>query len=174
MKRVYLIKNQNGLVKVGVSKDIKKRFKVIENTSGVPIVKTFYTDMISNCFEIETNFKKKFKSFSKKGEWFEIDFESAKSFIKKQKFEKKIKADNENKVEEFFDKTFEEKNKDLGTKGLNITKKDFLEHFQNQKEIGGEEYADFIKNYPNISKGIFCEEEFLEYKSDIECMYEWL
>ena len=50
---------------------------------------------------------------------------------------------------------------------MEITKETFLEHLELQKELGEEEYQDFIADYPKIARGIFCEKEFEQYKNDI-------
>ena len=50
---------------------------------------------------------------------------------------------------------------------MEITRECFVEHLNNQKELGEEEYRDFINDYPLIAQGIFDEKEFEQYKNDM-------
>ena len=73
-KVVYIISDNEGNLKIGVTKDYEKRIKVLENTSGRKIVNKFKTPYCSNAYEIETKLLNVYSSKRLKGEWFKCDF----------------------------------------------------------------------------------------------------
>ena len=74
---VYLILAKDLTVKVGISKEPKRRINTIRTTSGKHIIKTYVSDYISNAGEIESRFKKQFHSRAICGEWFDVDYDEA-------------------------------------------------------------------------------------------------
>lgn len=179
MKRVYILKSENGLVKIGISKNVNKRIRNLENSSGYSITDFYSTKMISNSNEIENSLHKKFKANRKCGEWFDIEFEKTIIALEaeehKFEYKEKEKINYEKIAKEFIDeeksaldkKIFDDNIKEC--KELlnfdNISFHDFKEHYENQKEIG--ENEEFEGDYPNLCKGIFVKKEFEEYKQDI-------
>ncbi len=69
-KYLYLMENEFGLVKIGISKNPRKRADSISNSSGVPTkVIAFWTvyDLAAN---VESRLHEKFKNSRRAGEWF--------------------------------------------------------------------------------------------------------
>lgn len=83
---VYCLKIKD-LVKIGITTDIKKRFRNIEHNTGNEIEKLFY---LESCPSLEKIAHNHFKKYRKKGEWFDIDFEDAKNFLEENKIQEKI------------------------------------------------------------------------------------
>lgn len=103
---VYLILAKDLTVKVGISKEPKRRINTIRTTSGKHITKTYVSEYISNAGEIESRFKKQFHSKAICGEWFDVDYDEAlkelKSlFVNYSKIE--VKEDENNCLDELAD-----------------------------------------------------------------------
>ena len=91
---VYCLKIKD-LVKIGITTDIKKRFRNIEHSTGNEIEKLFY---LESCASLEKIAHNHFKKYRKKGEWFDIDFEDAKKFLEENKIQEKI-YNSKNEIE---------------------------------------------------------------------------
>lgn len=76
-KRVYVIENQKGEVKIGVSNNVDVRIKAIQNQTGYKITNTYFTDICFNPFEIEKEIQNAFEKSKVFGEWFSISFKDA-------------------------------------------------------------------------------------------------
>lgn len=76
-KVIYVISDNQGITKIGVTKNFKKRVKNLSKTSGRIIVKEFKTTYCSNAFEIERELHKIYAPYRINGEWFKCDFEEA-------------------------------------------------------------------------------------------------
>jgi len=76
-KSVYIMESKNGEIKIGVSKNVKKRKKSIENSGMIRIVNIYKTKPCSNPFEIEKIMHEKFKKFRICGEWFSCSMGTA-------------------------------------------------------------------------------------------------
>lgn len=105
-KCIYVLKAQDGSVKVCVSRDISKRKNVVQGQSGRKIVDCFFTDMCSNSYQIELEVKKRFSSKKMEGEWFVADFEAVKNtvvsvFIEMHKEEIKKESDGIDRLLDF-------------------------------------------------------------------------
>ena len=87
-KKIYVIENQDGNIKIGVSRDVDSRVKAIKNQTGYMILNVFSTDECFNPFELERMIHEEFKDKKIFGEWFNSDFETGKSVV--------IKIFNEN------------------------------------------------------------------------------
>jgi len=68
---LYVMKNEFGLFKIGISNNPNRRVKELSNTSGVPceIVKVFDT-YNTPAFTVEQSLHKHFTDTRKAGEWF--------------------------------------------------------------------------------------------------------
>lgn len=73
----YVMKNENGLVKIGISKDIDVRQKTLEYASGYEIVDIFYTKPLRKANIVESELHKYFNKSRKLGEWFYVDYDKA-------------------------------------------------------------------------------------------------
>ena len=69
LKSVYIILADNNNVKVGISSNIKQRFKTIENSSGLSIVDFIFTDKLSKAYDIEQKVLAYFDDYRVNGEW---------------------------------------------------------------------------------------------------------
>lgn len=81
MKSVYVVENENGNVKIGVSNDVELRVGTLSSQGGFKICNLFYTKPCSNAYEIEKNVHQYFSGKRIKGEWFEVDFLTAKEIV---------------------------------------------------------------------------------------------
>ncbi len=79
---VYLIENQLGLHKIGISLNPLKRFKTISLNSGLSVVKYHLSPLCFNARSIEQQLHARFASFRTSGEWFSgVDFETLKNAL---------------------------------------------------------------------------------------------
>lgn len=64
---IYFIQDNNGFIKIGVTKNIKKRFPQIKSNhfSAFYVLKIIY-----GTYNLESKLKKRFKKYQAKGEWF--------------------------------------------------------------------------------------------------------
>jgi len=69
-KFVYLLINENGHSKIGVSKDPVSRAKGLQNGSGYDIHEIYYWAVKDSAFRIESHLHKNFKEDRINGEWF--------------------------------------------------------------------------------------------------------
>jgi len=79
---VYVIKKENGFVKIGVSVNPKIRISGIETTSGEKFSVSWISEQCDNFFEIEQSAHKEFGEYRGVGEWFNIDFNKAVDYCK--------------------------------------------------------------------------------------------
>jgi len=91
MKYVYLIRAQeNGMYKIGVSKDPKVRIKQLQTGSNedLVIIESFLSKYPH---KVETSLHNKFAPTKKRGEWFSLGIEEEVEFISEcMKIEKNI------------------------------------------------------------------------------------
>lgn len=73
----YVMKNENGLVKIGVSRDVDFRKNTLEHAGGYYIDTPFKVVSKRNAFEIESMLHDYFSKEKKIGEWFDIDYNNA-------------------------------------------------------------------------------------------------
>lgn len=85
----YVMKNENGLIKIGISKDIDVRQKTLEHAGGYEIVEVFYIKPIRKANIVENELHDYFRKNRKLGEWFYIDYDEA---VKKTKEFAKIES----------------------------------------------------------------------------------
>lgn len=77
MKSIYVVENQYGFVKIGVSSNAKARIKVLSKQGGFEVSNLYSTQPCSNGYKIENRIHKFLKARRINGEWFEINFEEA-------------------------------------------------------------------------------------------------
>ncbi|MCI9136440.1 MAG: hypothetical protein HFH48_02585 [Lachnospiraceae bacterium] len=76
-KSIYIMKSDGGEIKIGISKNAKKRKKSIENSGMIRIINVYKTIPCSNPYEIERLMHKHFENFRICGEWFLCDMGTA-------------------------------------------------------------------------------------------------
>lgn len=74
---LYIIKSEDGPVKIGISIKPEKRICDIETSSGRTIVQTFISPRIPGYYQVEQTLHAKFKDQRIRGEWFNISFRDA-------------------------------------------------------------------------------------------------
>lgn len=77
MKSIYVLENELGNVKIGVSCNVEGRVNNLSRQGGFNIKNLFYTMPCSNAYKIERMLHKKFLRKRINGEWFEEDFSKA-------------------------------------------------------------------------------------------------
>lgn len=82
MQSVYVIKKEDGAVKIGISQDVQKRVNALSKQGGFEIVNQFHTEPCSNAHEIEREMHMKYKKLRIDGEWFNVSFEKAVKALK--------------------------------------------------------------------------------------------
>jgi predicted GIY-YIG superfamily endonuclease len=81
---VYVLENEMGLVKIGISDNPYQRFTTIENASGCRIIKYYVSSEIDNNYEIEQHMHKYYKENNTVGEWYKnLLFEDVKNYVDK-------------------------------------------------------------------------------------------
>ena len=70
-KYVYLMKNENNMLKIGISVDPVKRARNISTSSGVPTHLVAFWKVDRRAVEVESKLLKHFKRSSTLGEWFQ-------------------------------------------------------------------------------------------------------
>lgn len=96
----YVMKNENGLVKIGISHDVEFRKRTLENAGGYYIPYVYKTISKIRAFDVESMLHDYFSLDRKLGEWFEINYDEAVKknieFSKLEKFDKTEKSDKQN------------------------------------------------------------------------------
>ena len=78
-KKIYVLENQDGNIKIGVSKNVDSRVKAIKNQTGYTILNVFSTVECFNPFELEKIIHEELKDKKIFGEWFNVKFDIGKS-----------------------------------------------------------------------------------------------
>lgn len=73
----YVMKNENGLVKIGISHDVEFRKRTLENAGGYYIPYVYKTISKIRAFDVESMLHDYFSLDRKLGEWFEINYDEA-------------------------------------------------------------------------------------------------
>lgn len=108
MKRIYVLENENGLVKIGVSKTVESRVNTLSKQGGFTVKNLYFTELCSNHFNIERIIHVNLSECRRNGEWFEVKFEDAVSIVDKYfelyaKFGK-VEKDYSAMADRFFDR----------------------------------------------------------------------
>jgi T5orf172 domain len=81
--RIYVLQFQDGLVKIGFSRDVQKRQKQLESLIGIKAKRTYSVRCRQNPTATESGIHQALKSFRVgSGEFFELDFDEAVAFVK--------------------------------------------------------------------------------------------
>lgn len=105
-KLIYVVGYTDGIVKIGVTKDFKSRISALKN-GRTP--NKFYVALTSDGFDVESLSQKNIKEHNTNGEYFECDFEVAKSSVEIFVKEPVILSDEE--IERLSYEQSEKKNK---------------------------------------------------------------
>lgn len=81
MKSVYVIESSDKRVKIGISKDPKKRIRSLSTSGGFDVVNSFISSKTILARECEIASHNNFSAFRVGGEWFDIDFNEAVNFV---------------------------------------------------------------------------------------------
>ena len=83
MDKVYIIFNaRTNLTKIGVSNDVDKRLTSLQSSTGCYLKLIYATQNINNAYEVEKIMHILYKNNRQLGEWFLIDYKSAKIRLK--------------------------------------------------------------------------------------------
>lgn len=83
MKSIYVVENERGLVKIGVSQNVDQRLKTLSKQGGFTICHLYATESCSNAFKIENYVHKCLRKYRINGEWFSVSYEEALKVVKK-------------------------------------------------------------------------------------------
>jgi hypothetical protein len=74
---IYILKNENDLIKIGITKNKKRRICNLETGSGYKIVNKYFSAVLTRneAKKIEQELHLIFSDYRKLGEWFKLDFE---------------------------------------------------------------------------------------------------
>jgi hypothetical protein len=105
-KHVYIILADDNTIKIGITTNIKRRFKQIKNASGKDIVNFIYTDLLSNAYNIEQFLLHYFDDYRIHGEWlqgveFNVVVKKLNDIIERYYLNDIILEDNKIKLIEF-------------------------------------------------------------------------
>ena len=84
---VYVIENENHKVKIGKSINPEKRIISIKRTSGCEIVRTYVTPELHQYSALEAFLHSHFSKYRDIGEWFNISYHDAVSYVSALKFD---------------------------------------------------------------------------------------
>ena len=92
MKSIYVVENEHGCIKIGVSQNVEDRIKTLSNQGGFRIKNLFYTSPCSNAYSIEKLAHTYFHYANINREWFEVDYMLAREVVSSifEKFSIKI------------------------------------------------------------------------------------
>ena len=83
MKNVYVVEKENGLVKIGVSENVKSRIATLSMQGGFKVKNLYATEKCSNHYNLERIIHANLRDKRRIGEWFEMSFEEAVSTVDK-------------------------------------------------------------------------------------------
>ena len=81
-RSLYVVLAEDGLVKIGVTKNIYHRVKGIRNSGHGKVVDYFVTEKCKNSYSIEKMIHDELKECMISGEWFDIPYKSAVDCVK--------------------------------------------------------------------------------------------
>ena len=81
MEQIYILKRDDGLIKIGRSINAEYRVDSIASIGGFKVESTFYSAPCSNGSVIEKNMHNHFKKYRVKGEWFDVDFSECVNYL---------------------------------------------------------------------------------------------
>ena len=69
-QKLYLMKNEFGMLKIGISSNANKRRTDLMNSSGIDIDLLGVWHIVGSAYDVEQKLHEQFKDFRLKGEWF--------------------------------------------------------------------------------------------------------
>jgi len=81
---VYVVETESGKVKIGVSKNPKKRISALQTSTFERLKNVHISNKCFNFMEIEENLHYIFKNERLNGEWFDLQFEDAVNKLNEQ------------------------------------------------------------------------------------------
>lgn len=82
-KSIYIVENEFGNIKIGVSGNVKSRIKTLSSQGGFKPIREFFTSLCTNAYDIEKKCHIRFKKYNIGGEWFDVGFLEAKEYLRK-------------------------------------------------------------------------------------------
>jgi hypothetical protein len=79
---VYVIEDENHIVKIGIAGNVAKRISAINQATAYQIVNQYESPSCANARKIEKAAHEYFVDHRKKGEWFTVSFDEAVDFVK--------------------------------------------------------------------------------------------
>lgn len=73
-KSLYLLKMNNGTIKIGIATDVKRRISQIKAASGMDVEYYLFTSIFKNAKDKENELHKRHKNTRKNGEFFSCNF----------------------------------------------------------------------------------------------------
>ena len=100
LRRVYAFELENGTVKIGYTKNIRRRMQTISSSSGLEITNSYATGFVDSeiAYQIEQACHDTFDEYRVKGEFFRISFADACAEL--DKYADRIAEENRRLVEE--------------------------------------------------------------------------
>lgn len=99
---IYVMQNDKGLVKIGISKEPKIRKIQLEEERNEKIKLIYYTDKYINASTVERKLHRYFKNYNYAGEWFKINIEDAITNVQKASYSIAIKQYKDIPNEKYF------------------------------------------------------------------------
>jgi len=148
---VYVLKNENSIIKIGFSNNPKERMSSIQSLGGYEIIDHYFSPECTNYVEIEKMMHKEFASYRKIGEWFNVSFDVAVLHLKTLPF-------NTNDIKDVDD--FRQHNAVLS---------DYEEDCDTLEKLNGESRKDLIMSLDKMAKHYGLSQEAIE---DLLSSYE--
>lgn len=82
-RKLYIIENNEGDVKIGVGGNPEQRKKAIQSQTGYKITRMYETEDCYNPYEIKKKILQKYEKRNLFGEWFAVGFDEMVSTLKK-------------------------------------------------------------------------------------------
>lgn len=82
-KSIYIVENEFGNIKIGVSGNVKSRIKTLSSQGGFKPMREYFTSHCTNAYDIERKCHIRFKKYNIGGEWFSVGFLEAKKYLRK-------------------------------------------------------------------------------------------
>lgn len=79
---VYVLLNDVGMIKIGITDNPYERFNTIQNASGSLITNYYLSEPIKNNYEVEQHLHKYFKKYNTVAEWYKnISFNEVVNYV---------------------------------------------------------------------------------------------
>lgn len=81
IKFIYALETHDHIIKIGISNNFCKRRNTLAALCGKRFINEYTTNLCLNPYQVEAIIKQTLKEYKVAGEWFEIDFNTAKKTI---------------------------------------------------------------------------------------------